>query len=469
MFLLVNSPNYSYQEDGEKISQVYSPPLGLGYLATYLIDSGISAQIIDAEALQLSVSQIVNTINTTPGIDGVGLNIFTPNLSIVKEIVDQISENIPIILGGAHITASGPEVMNYEWIRRCLLIQGEAEFKLKSLLEGEDLNNIPGLMYFDGFQARYQKDSPLDPRWIPHDLDQLRLDHDLLTPPLGGNSVGRAVILTSRSCPYSCSFCAGARGKEKPPVRLRSIESIIEEIRWLFENKGVVDIKPLDDLFLLNEGRTKSFFTALEQLPFAHELSFRVHGRVNVLDTFSEQTFELMGKYIKKIMIGVESGSNRILEILNKGITPEQTKRVVGRLAKHKISVSGYFMIGIPSESKEELEETNQLARDLINIAHKKGGEFHPVTYVYRPYPGTELWNRYIDSGLSYDEIMEFKEIDLSDGTSNVEGRGMRDHVPTHWLHGIDETELYQVLLEMRMLGFQVRAIEGQKLFSKEK
>jgi radical SAM superfamily enzyme YgiQ (UPF0313 family) len=469
MFLLVNSPNYSYQDDEEKISQVYSPPLGLGYLATYLIDSGISTQIIDAEALQLSVSQIVNTINTTPDITGVGLNIFTPNLSVVKEIVDQISEDITIVLGGAHITASGPEIMNHEWIRRCILIQGEAEFKLKSLLEGEDLENIPGLMYFDGIQARYQKDSSLDPHWIPHDLDQLRLDHDLLTPPLGSNSVGRAVILTSRGCPYSCSFCAGARGEGKPPVRLRSIENIIEEITWLFENRGVTDIKPLDDLFLLNEKRTIKFFTALEQLPYADELSFRVHGRVNVLDKFSESTLELMGKYIKKIMIGVESGSERILSILNKGITPEQTRSVVERLAKHRISVSGYFMIGIPTESREELDETIRLARDLIKIAHENGGEFHPVTYVYRPYPGTELWKRYIESGLSYDEIMEFKEISLSDETSSIEGRGMRDHVPTHWLHSIDENYLYQVLLEMRMLGYQVRTVEGQKHFSKEK
>lgn len=461
MFLLINTPNYLYQEGQAKMHQVYSPPLGLGYIASHLDESGIPVAILDAEAHQLSVNEIVRKITRIPGLKGVGLNTFTPNLPIIREVVRRLPKRIQVVLGGPHITVAAREVLKDPVFHRCILISGEAEFKLRELLMGRGLREIPGLSFMDGTEAVHIHDEVQNPEWIPYELDELKLNHEFLTAPVGSKSEGRAVILTTRGCPYVCTFCSGAFGKHQPKVRMRSTDDIARELREL-DAKGIHDIKPLDDLFLLNERRARAVLEAIDGLPFADKIQLRVHGRVNSIVKYSEKTMELMGKYVIKVMVGIESGNQRMLDMLRKGIKLEIVTEAIDRMTKYGISVSGYFMIGLPTETEAEVQETLELARELKAIAANNPGEFTPVTYVYRPYPGTKLWDLYNEAGVDHEAIMTYKELSLDDGDSegSLVGRGLIDMVPTQSLHFLGEDKLKHYLREMRALGNQIQVMK---------
>ena len=456
--LLVNTPNYKYGDNHATIPQVYSPPLGIGYIASHLDDSGFRVGVLDAEAHQLSISKIVNQITKIPNLKAIGLNVFTPNLEIIKDIVRMLPNGITIILGGPHVTVSAKEMMENDIFKRCILVSGEAEFKMREILSGRDLNEIPGTSFIEDRRIIHIEDQNRNPEWVPYDLDELKLNRDFLTPPIGSKSKGRGVILTTRGCPYGCAFCSGAFGPHQPKVRMRSVENIIGEITGL-HGEGIHDIKPLDDLFLINEQRALEILTAIDKLLFAKDIKLRVHGRVNILEKFSDHTLTLMEKYVTKLMIGIESGSVRILDLINKGITPEQVITVVDRLTKNNIEISGYFMIGLPTETKEEVETTYELAKKLGIIAQENNGTFHPVTYVYRPYPGTNLWDLFTRVEMTYDEIIGFKEILLGDESMGFIGRGLIDVIPTASLHSMSEETLHEYLLKMRLLGNQVREL----------
>lgn len=126
-----------------------------------------------------------------------------------------------------------------------------------------------------------------------------------------------------------------------------------------------------------------------------------------------------------EVALGIESGSERLLKYLGKRITPEMTRSVVRRLTEHGISIKGYFILGFPTETREELNATVRQVYDLWDIAEGKPGRFRASVFEFRPYPGAPEWHRLIATG-NYEpqQLLDYPVVDLTEGGVDEAMRG---------------------------------------------
>jgi len=127
----------------------------------------------------------------------------------------------------------------------------------------------------------------------------------------------------------------------------------------------------------------------------------------------------------REVALGIESGSERLLTYMGKQITPEMTRSVVRRLTERGISVKGYFILGFPTETREELRETVRLVYDLWDITEGKPGRFRVSVFEFRLYPGTPEWHRLIASGQHEPgQLLDYTAVDLTAGGVDEAMRG---------------------------------------------
>lgn len=262
-----------------------------------------------------------------------------------------------------------------------------------------------GVAYIDKSSGLYTEHRG-DPekKWIPRDLDTLPFLNRKFFKNGIIKSEGRleANILGSRGCPFSCPFCAGAKEMLIFGIRQRSIENIVQEIKILKE-QGVTAIRFIDDLFLSSPARMKHFFKKMIETNLNEHIVWDATGRINILSKIDKEILELMARSgAREISIGVESGSQRMLDLMNKGIKPEMVRNVITNLSSVGIRTKTYFMLGIPSETEEEAKESVLFMHELRNLARKIVSE-NPLTptgrqnkaqcrgsmFIFRPYPGT--------------------------------------------------------------------------------
>lgn len=142
-------------------------------------------------------------------------------------------------------------------------------------------------------------------------------------------------------------------------------------------------------------------------------------GRINILNRLDDAALDRMAAAgLREVALGIESGSQRMLTLIDKRITPNMARDVVGRLTRHGISVKGYFILGFPGETAEEIDTTVALIRDLWNLTDPMPGGFTASAFEYRPYPGTPDWDRLTATGkYTPDQLLNYTAVDLtSDG-----------------------------------------------------
>ncbi|HEY6422138.1 MAG TPA: radical SAM protein, partial [Pseudonocardiaceae bacterium] len=127
----------------------------------------------------------------------------------------------------------------------------------------------------------------------------------------------------------------------------------------------------------------------------------------------------------REVALGIESGSERLLEYMGKRIAPEMTRSVVRRLTERGISVKGYFILGFPTETCEELDATVRLVYDLWDITERQPGRFRASVFEFRPYPGTPEWQRLIATGnYAPKQLLDYTAVDLTEGGVDEAMRG---------------------------------------------
>ncbi len=208
------------------------------------------------------------------------------------------------------------------------------------------------------------------------------------------------VIMTGRGCPFNCSYCA-SRNIWGRVVRLRSTASVITELEELRAQAKTADIstgedgevsrpgrwvvKVVDDTFTVSRRRTMDI---LQQIIDRGLTCFEFTGGVRA-DTLDEVLVSKMAEAnFRRVTLGVESGSPKILKLIRKGETNEDVKRAVGLLRNAGIHTHAFFMIGLPDETLEDIE----LSKKLIREVRPDHVEINMVT----PYPGTDLFDRLI-------------------------------------------------------------------------
>ncbi|MFA6222842.1 MAG: radical SAM protein [Desulfomonilaceae bacterium] len=375
------------------------PPVGLGYLATALRKSGFdNVAILDSIKETLDFRTFTERIKIlAPQI--VGFQVFSSDFSSVKTCSRIVKEVLPhslVIIGGPHVSARGVESLR-DFPDADYGFQGEAEIGLpffaRRILKSEDIpfEQIPGLIYRDGSELRATE------RVFVEDLDSLGFPAwDLMPPesypdaPQGAfyKKFPIAPIASSRGCPYTCAFC-GSPVNMGNKLRFRSLESVFAEMELLYEQYGVREFHFIDDMFNASKKRVIEFCKTLSAKNWDVCYTFPNGLRLNTLDEESLVWMKKTGAYA--FTVGIESGSQRILDAMNKKLTLELIREKVNLIDRVGIEPSGFFLIGFPGETKEDMEKTLQFAKSLpLKRAHFSN---------FLPLPGTSATQGLLDSG----------------------------------------------------------------------
>lgn len=199
-------------------------------------------------------------------------------------------------------------------------------------------------------------------------------------------------------------------------IRTREPVDIIDEMAELHRIYGVTAFRFVDDLFLGYERFIRRCMAAFTTHQIGQRFVWDATGRINILHRSDDALLDtLAANGCREIALGIESGSERLLRYMGKRISPEMTRDVVHRLTRRGISVKGYFILGFPTETREELEATVRLVYDLWDSTAPNPGTFRASVFEFRPYPGTPEWDRLITTG-RYDarQLLDYTAVDLT-------------------------------------------------------
>jgi len=379
--LLLYPPYTSHVEEKKK---GYFPPLGLAYIAAILRNQDHTVRIIDMNIETKSLEELEKICEKEqPDIVGISSTTITYNTSI--NILKRIKSVIPSVIrivGGPHASILPQEFVDYS----DFVVVGEGEYTMlelvKTLENSEDPSNIEGLVF--------KKDGKIvktGPRPLITGLDNLPFPaRDLLHMEAYNDNKG--AILTSRGCPFNCIFCNSHLifGKK---FRARNPKNVVDEIEYLVKKYNVHVIRVLDDMFTLNRKRVIEICNEIlsRGLNIGWELTNGT--RVDKVDKELLEKMHEAGCY--RIYYGIESGSEKVLKMLRKGIKLDQVRRVVKWTKEIGIEVGGFFMIGGPGETIETLKETEKFIDELnLDYVHLS---------IATPYPRTDFWNWVLKNG----------------------------------------------------------------------
>lgn len=384
--LLVNPP-WSVQEKHfyRKINSRYAP-LGLAYIASVLERNNIDVRILDCQALDYNLIDFEDYLKREkPKIVGIFCVTTTVDMSVrTAESSKKINPNTKTILGGPHATIMPRDLMANKDID--YVVYGEGEYtalELTGYLLGKSTKKIEGI---NGIY--YKKNGTVHntaPREYIKNLDEIPhpayhlLPVERYKPGAGTYKKLPAMnIISSRGCPYNCTFCSKAIfGKT---YRERSADNVVDEIKYLATKFGVRDIVFNDDTITINKKRLIEICDKMKKEGL--DIAWSCMGRVNNID---EEMLNAMKKAgCIQICYGIESGDEGMLKSIKKGITLEQVRKAVKITKKVGIEVRGSFIMGSPGETRQTLQKTIDFSKELdLDIA-----AFNIAT----PFPGTEMF-----------------------------------------------------------------------------
>jgi len=379
------------------LSDHIQPSLGLGYLAAQIRENH-SVRIIDCIKEGFTSKELLPILEEFKP-DLVGSQCYSmdlPSLKLIFQMVKSFDRKIATIVGGAHPTAVPDHTMNFlgtDLLDFVFVGEGEIGFpKLLNALENQgclDFQAIPGLGW------RQNGKLHINPKAHVEDLSSVGMPAwDLLKPesyPFSPHGVvcmnyPIAPIIATRGCPYKCTFCTIASTK----LRKRPINLIIEEVKLLYHQHGIREFHLVDDNFTMDMDYAEKFLKDLIALNINATWATPNGLRLNRLD---KNLLELLKEArFYSIAVGIESGSDRILKKMRKGSSIEKVRadlRMVSEVGG--IDVTGFFMLGFPGETREDIEKTIQFSREL---------PLHRATFhSFIPLPGTQIWEEMKVSG----------------------------------------------------------------------
>lgn len=407
--LLVNPVDQGHITNG---LGVRVPPLNLMYLAAALENASMSVKIIDDDLYHLGFEKVANLASKIdPTVVGVTATTATIKnaLNYVKH-VKKVLPNVLTVIGGPHPTFVPVETLKSE-DSLDVVVMGEGEETLTEIAEeykNKELKNFPeikGIAYRDN-----GKINTTPPRPLIKNLDDLPFPARHLIPfdeyKTSKNQAGG--MITSRGCVFSCNYCSSSliMGKK---FRSRSPSNVVDEMEELVDKYGVRDIAFLDDIFMLNKRRAMKIADEIKNRNI--DLSFVTSSRV---DTVNRELLEcLKDAGMSTLYCGVESGSQRVLDLMGKGITLKQAEDAMKVTKKCGINVMGSFIIGYPGETAKEMDQT-------IDFSIKLDPDYSQFS-ILTPFPGTpvfyelkqkelldtEDWSKYtvLDSVIKYEKL----------------------------------------------------------------
>ncbi len=324
------------------------PPLGLMAVGAGLRQQGHQVKLFDGDIKKIPL-----------GFDYYGFGPTSPEYPAAVEAMQRLKIAVPaprVIVGGAHVTLNHESCLKDGW--DCIVV-GDGEYAAEeAFLTDAELIVAPAL--------------PLDQYPIP---DRSLVDLSSYTFAIRGFAA--TTVMGSRGCPFHCGFCS----KNNTNVRLLSSGRMIEELE-IVRKMGFKAIAFPEDIFILNRKRTEEVCAYMKEAG----LLWRCLVRADLVVKYGMPFLEMMAESgCVGVGIGIESGSERILKIIGKGEPLATMKQAVAMLKQAGIFVKGFFIVGLPGENQESLDETDRFLDEvkLDDIDCK----------IFQPYPGSPIYD----------------------------------------------------------------------------
>lgn len=400
------------------------PPLGLLYIATFLKKKmhDVEIKIIDCPSEKISYANLEESLKILePAVVGISaVTVCLVDILKVARLAKSINKSIHVCIGGPHLFVYPHQALEYPDIDSIVVGEGEYVFfeLIKQIREGKITGGVSGLyVKSDLNKQEFKKAAVVN-------LDELPFfDIGYIQKKFYYSTVGRQrnviTLLSSRGCPYSCTFC----DVPYKVVRERTIENVLDEIKLRLK-QGFKEIFFFDDTFNINPQRVIDLSQRIIKENLRFEWSFR--GRVN------STTFEML-KIAKRagcrrIHFGIETATDEGLRELKKGITIEQVKNALSWCRHLKIKTIGDFIIGLPFEKSRD---------DVINNIERLIG-FSPDYAQFdflQPIPGSEIYESGIRQGV----------INPNKWESFIKSPS-RDFTPPLWTQHLSRAELADLI-----------------------
>lgn len=386
------------------------PPLGMCYISAVLKKENYEVKMIDQAAKGLSLHEIVSWIKKIDP-DVLGFSTLTASGSgisaaITSKEAKEWNPNMQIVFGNRHATVNAYKILNkYPYIDICVRDEGEYTFLelIKALEKNSSLKDIKGITYRANGQIKRNEKRELikDLDVLPFpDRKSLNFNYKGTYANLEFAPEGFTSMVSSRGCPYKCSFCYGSRSSG---FRTRSADNIIEEILYL-ESEGFSYVNFVDDNFTFSKKRVIKLCQLMRKNKV--DMNWICEGRVNQVS--DEMLKEMQRANFRIMCYGVESANQRILDYYNKGITPQQSILAIRKARKAKIPfLLSSFIVGAPGETFEEIYNT-------LKFAQKLDIDF-PLFNLLGTMPGTDIWDEMVDKGLIDEDKYWEEGVHISD------------------------------------------------------
>jgi len=328
------------------------PPLGLLYVAKAAENAGYEVTVYDAWLKNESPFRAAESISkTVPYIDIIGVQLYYDTVEWAGAFIGHMRHYYP----GTHIVVGGPQASAFGWKAARETGADSAHIGPGELMFGNDILDIPAWHLINL------------PDYWPH--------MQSATVPIKGKRP--AVIQTSRGCPHLCTFCAGhvVHGRT---VQMRTPESVMKEIRMLGDRFKVDEIWIQDDNFLHDRERANDIFWHMAK----RSMHVRFPNGIRCEKLCEHVVYRMKNAGVYFVGIGIESGSQRVLREVKKGLRLDTVRRAVELFHRYGIMTSGFFIVGLPPEREENVKESISFACSLPLDRIQVG------TWI--PYPGSE-------------------------------------------------------------------------------
>jgi hopanoid biosynthesis associated radical SAM protein HpnJ len=381
--LFLNPPSFEGFDGGassrwpaSREIESYWYPVWLCYPAGMLPDS----KVIDAPPHKISIEQ---TVEMSKDFELLVLFTSTPGFEVDVKMAEMMKDSNPklkVCFVGPPVTVEPEKVLRNKVID--FIVRREFDHQIVNYAKGTPLSELPGVSYRkpDG-TVWHNPEGPVienldELPWVSkvyqRDLDFRRYNVPFLLNPF-------ISFYTSRGCPAMCTFCLWPQTHSGHRWRLRSVEDIVNEVRWAKESfPGLKEIFFDDDTFNYKKDRTIALCKELKKLNFTWSCTSRVTTDYDTLKAMREAGCRLM-------IVGYESGDAQILKNIKKGATIDMARRFTKDAHSLGLTIHGDFIVGLPGDTRETIRRTVDFAKELntetiqVSIAH--------------PYPGTEFFD----------------------------------------------------------------------------
>ena len=379
------------------------PSLALAGLAAWVRQHGYPVQLIDLHVENKYPKDVVDRVRDyDPQI--IALTSKTLGWPAVIEIAQMARATCPnalIVVGGPHMSIYAKESLSWECFDMAVVGDGEETFlEICDRVEsGSDLEDVLGTVVRTKSGEIVQN----PPRPLPKNIDQYPMTAWDLIPVQDYHCLTLlkpfATMVTTRGCPWHCGYCSQVYSEK---LRFRDVGLVVDEMEYLERKFGVKEIVFFDETFTIGKKRMIKFSEEVTRRNL--KVKFNIRARVDTVDRDVVRALKAAG--LRSIHMGVEAGTDRLLKIMNKQITREQTERAYRICREEGVDTRGYFMIGYYDATPADVEETINFAAGLgLDWASFSVATALPATDLYRiaqerGYVSGDFWKQYtIDGG----------------------------------------------------------------------